>query len=173
MCGKLSRLFLVFFFFALFFLGQVSGQDTSTSSETLTGLPLPTNENSTSLPAPVPFLNPDGTINWKALDEASQLLWQTAEESANSVDGLLASLKDWQTQYTNLLLLVKETDKAYQLELRATRNWGSLWRDVAFVGLGCGVGGMIGSWESLGYGALAGLACAGINEFGRLIGVWQ
>lgn len=58
------------------------------------------------------YLNPDGTINWQALEAASQELLKTALEAEASQAELQSRLKDLQTQYALLQNLSKEADES-------------------------------------------------------------
>jgi hypothetical protein len=126
------------------------------------------------------LLNSDGTINWQALDEASQALSQTASEAALSASELQSKLEASLTQYTNLVLSVKMADQANQVVLKAKDqvilsllNHNSIWIDVAAVSTGTAAGAIIGGIKGAALGVGGGLATAVIHELGRIFRLWR
>jgi hypothetical protein len=124
---KLSLLFFLIFSSALW------AQEASTMSPTLAqaGLSQVTN-----------YLNNDGTINWKALDEASQNALQIANEAADSADSVQSSLEGLQAQYTLLLNTSKAADQAAQKTLKKATLNEYLWRG-GFEIMGFSLAGML------------------------------
>jgi len=125
-----------------------------------------------SLPMPG-LLNPDGTVNWQALDKASQELSQTADEAYLSANELQSKLEDLRTQYTNLLSSVKEADLAQALVVRKLLVHRDVWMGVGLVSTGMAVGGLVGDWRSAAWGAGGGALTFVIFEAGRMFRLWR
>lgn len=117
---KLSLAFSLLFFC----LAVALPQDTSIDSQT-------------SMP-PLPSINPwnpNGTINWQALAEYSELLSQKAEESADSADKLQSWLADLQKQYDKLLIISQAADQEAKLAMQSREVEIWVWRGTTVLGI--------------------------------------
>jgi hypothetical protein len=108
----------------LFCLAVALPQDIYTDSPTLTP----------PLPSINPW-NPNGTINWQALAEYSELLSQKAQESADSADKLQSWLVDLQKQYDKLLIISQAADQEAKraIQSREVEVW--VWRGGTILGI--------------------------------------
>lgn len=139
-CGFLASFFLaaVFLFGGLTWVGA---QATPTSEA-----PLP-------MPA---LLNPDGTVNWQALDQASQQIWHSAQTQAQTQSDLSSSLEGLQKQYTKLLSSIQATDQAKDKVVHAALNKYLWWQRVTLVTAGAFMGYLIDKWPGAAIGAGSG-----------------
>jgi len=110
-------------------------------------------------PSPQPnLLNSDGTVNWQALDQASQQIYEQAKTQAQMDSDLSSSLGDLQKQYTELLSSIKVADQAKDKVVSSALFESNLWRDGAIV-VGAAFGGYLyNKWPGSAKYALAGLA---------------
>jgi hypothetical protein len=117
----------------LIFSSALWAQEASTTTPTST----PTDPSQVTS-----YLNSDGTINWQALDEASQNALQIANEAADSADSVQSSLEGLQAQYTLLLSTSKAADQAAQKTIKKATLNEYLWRS-GFEIMGFSLAGML------------------------------
>jgi hypothetical protein len=135
----------------------------------LTTLAAQTDQSSSVQPSPpLNLLNPNGTLNWSALDQASQQIYQQALEQAQTQSDLSSLLEDSHKQYTNLLFLTKTADKAKDKVVQSALFKSDSWRDIAIVVVAAFGGYVADGWTGAGIGAAAGFALDGGLEIFKI-----